>query len=83
METHNQFVRCVENIQDLSLQGHYDYVLVLGGGGMFSRKDIEYKRKRYYVFNHIDDTKEVMTEAQFKRRFGKAMKLRCLIVQIY
>ena len=82
---HNQFVRCVENIQDLSGQEKYEYAVVLGGGLMYSKKDIEYnkKTKKYRVFNYIDETKETLTEKELlKSHIGEAMKKRSLIALI-
>ncbi len=88
METknHNQFVRCLENIQDLSGQGLYDYAMILGGGGMFSRKTIKYnpKTKKYRIINHIDDSKFFLTGEEILDGsiIGEAMSKRCLIALI-
>lgn len=85
-ENHNQFVRCVENIQDLSGQEHYDYGIILGGG-MFSRRDIEYRPKarklKYRVFSYVDDTTYYMTEKELLAGIiGEAMQKRALIAEI-
>lgn len=85
MKNHNQFVRCLENIQDLSGQKLYSYALVLGGGGIFTRKTIKYdpKARRYYVTNRLDNTKEVLTKnALLKSNIGKGMIKRALIAVI-
>ena len=88
MSSHNQFVRCLENIQDLSGQGLYKYALILGGAGVFSRKTICYnkKTKQYRITNHIDDTKQTLTAKQIMDRkitlVGHAMEQRCLIAVI-
>ena len=85
MKNHNQFIRCVENIQDLSGQKLYNYALILAGGAVFSRKTIKYtpKNKLYAILNHIDDSKEILTEKGLqKSNIGEAMKKRCLIAII-
>lgn len=82
---HNQFIRCVENIQDLSGQGLNEYALILGGGLVFSRKTIRYspRKQRYNIHNHIDSTNEKLTERELlKSNIGNGMKLRSLIAII-
>jgi hypothetical protein len=84
-ENHNQFVRCVENIQDLSNQNIFEYALLLGGGGVFSGKNISYndRSKKYTIYHSIDNSKECLTEKELKRsNIGKGMKLRSLIAII-
>jgi hypothetical protein len=84
-KNHNQFVRCVENIQDLSGQNYFDYALLLGGGGVFSRKTISYneRSKKYRIDHSIDGSHEYLTEQELKRsNIGKGMKLRSLIAII-
>lgn len=84
-KNHNQFIRCIENIQDLSAQKKYNYALVLGGGGIFSRKTIKYipKTGLYYLKHHVDGAHFTITEKEFKRTLcAKAMKKRCLIAII-
>lgn len=84
---HNQFVRCLENIQDLSGQGLYEYAIKLNSF-MISRKTISYnpKTKKYKIINHIDDSKQYLTDKQMMNEeytnIGKAMKLRALIAEI-
>jgi len=85
MKNHNQFVRCVENIQDLSGQKLYNYAMILGGGGMFSKKTIKYDTvsKLYKIRHGIDNSKEEMTETELKKSLmGKAMRNRSLIAII-
>jgi len=88
MSSHNQFVRCLENIQDLSGQGLYEYALILGGAGVFSRKTIRYNKKtgKYHIINHIDGTKQTLTSKQIVSpsytNIGEAMVKRCLIAVI-
>jgi shikimate kinase len=85
---HNQFVRCFENIQDLSLQEKFEYVVVLGGGLVVSRKTIRYntKTKKYEIYNHIDDSKLKLTEKELKSgkhsNIYEAMQKRSLIAEI-
>jgi len=85
MKNHNQFIRCVENIQDLTAQKHFDYALMLAGGLAYSRKTIKYdpKTRKYNVKNHIDGSKEVLTErALLKSNIGTGICKRCLIAII-
>lgn len=84
---HNQFVRCLENIQDLSGMGLYEYALIIGGLAN-SMKTIRYNAKtdKYSILNHIDDTRQTLTAKQMldKRytNIGEGMKKRCLIALI-
>lgn len=83
-KNHNQFVRCPENIQDLSGQKLNSYAVMLNGG-MYSRKTIRYikKTKRYSIVNHIDESRESLTERELMRsNIGRAMKQRGLIAII-
>lgn len=88
MKNHNQFVRCLENIQDLSLQKHFEYAMLLAGGPAFSRKTIKYNKKtsKYNIHNHIDNTRQTLTEADIINNrgtlIGEAIKKRSLIVLI-
>lgn len=79
MKNHNQFIRCLENIQDLSGQKKYNYVLILGGGIIHSKKKIKYdtKTKMYSINGYKVSDKQFMRELE-----GKAMALRCLIAII-
>ena len=87
-KNHNQFVRCVKNIQDLSGQGFYEYVMILDGGLCGSRKTIKYnpKTKKYSVKSHIDGSRFIVTEKQLLNpklsMLGEAMRKRSLIVEI-
>jgi hypothetical protein len=81
-QNHNQFVRCVEQIQDLTIQKHYDYALLLNGG-VWSRKTIKYSAPLYHIKNHIDNSKQILTKTLFLRSLmGQAMKKRSLIALI-
>ena len=85
MKHHNQFVRCLENIQDLSGQKLYEYALMLAGGAVHSLKTIKYNKKKdvYRITHHIDDTKETLTSNELKKsNIGKGIKLRSLIAII-
>jgi len=85
---HNQFVRCIENIQDLSGQGLYEYVVMLGGGLCGSYKTIKYnpKTKKFKVHNHIDDSTTSWTAKELMDKklcvIGEAMQKRSLIAII-
>ena len=87
-KTKNQFVTSLAHLRKLIKQGHTEYALVLGGGGIFSRKDINYseKTKKFTIYNHIDDSKNVLTEKQVLSgkvtNIGKAIPLNCLIAII-
>lgn len=84
-KNHNQFIRYPEQIEDLSLQKHYEYAILLGQGGFFSRKTIKYnpKTEKYTVTNHIDDTTQHLTRKQLLNRnytnIREAMLNRALI----
>lgn len=86
-KNHNQFVRCIENIQDLSGMGHYEYAMLLNGGA-FSRKTIIWDKqdKLYRITNHIDGTFQDLTEAELMNplntHLAEAMKKRALIALI-
>lgn len=86
-QNHNQFIRCVENIQDLTAQKHKEYVIRLNSG-IYSRKTIEYikTKNKYKITNHIDNSKQILTEKELMNEkithIGKAMKLRALIAII-
>lgn len=82
---HNQFIRCPENMQDLSGQKQYNYAVMLAGSGIYSRKTIRYIKKtgKYSITNHIDETRQSLTEKELmKSLIGKAMPARCLIALI-
>ena len=86
---HNQFVRCVENIQDLSGQGLFEYALMLGGGLCHTRYRIKYnsKTKKYVVMEGgflASNSKKAYTKEQLAKEtnFIKGMEKRCLIALI-
>ena len=87
-KTKNKFVKDLNHLIQLIEQKHNDYALVLGGGGLFSRKTITYnpKSKKFKVFNHIDDTEQILTENQIIDKkysnIGRAIPLRSLIAII-
>ena len=87
-KTKNQFVKSLDQLKELIKLGHTEYALVLGGGGMFSRKDINYneKTKKFKILNHIDDSKMILTEKEIMDRnitlIGAAMPLNSLIALI-
>ena len=86
-KNHNQFIRCLENIQDLSGQKLYNYAMLLNGGA-YSRKTIKYDKKRnqYEITNHIDETHQTVTEIEIINNrgtlLGEAIKKRSLIALI-
>lgn len=87
-KTNNQFVKSLSQLKELIKQGHTNYALVLGGGGMFSRKEINYseKTKKFKIINRIDESKQTLTEKEIMddslTHIGKAMPLNCLIALI-
>ena len=89
-KTKNQFVTDLNHLLQLIKQKHNDYALVLGGGtlGIFSRKTITYnpKKEEFKVYNHIDDTEQVLTKTQIMDKkysnIGRAIPLRSLIAII-
>lgn len=87
MKNHNQFVRCLENIQDLTAQKQYNYAMILNGG-LYSLKTIRYIKKtgKYSITNHIDDSKQSLTGGQMMNvsltHIGQAMSKRALIALI-
>lgn len=86
-KNHNQFVRYLENIQDLSGQKLYEYAMLLNGNA-YSRKTIKYnpKTKLYSITNHIDNSKQVLSKKQILNKkitlIGEAMIKRSLIALI-
>lgn len=62
--------------------------MLLAGGGAFSRKTIKYdpKTKKYYVTNHIDESKQIFTGIELINNrgtlIGKAISMRSLIALI-
>ncbi len=64
-------VKSVEQLRK-ALQGSddcKDFAIVLGGGGMFSRKEIALSstptgRERFFIFNCIDDSTQFLSEKQ-------------------
>ena len=87
-KTNNQFVKSLDRLMELIALGHTEYALVLGGGGMFSRKEITYnkKSKKFKIYNHIDNSKQTLTAKEIMddsiTHIGKAMPLNCLIALI-
>jgi uncharacterized protein YaaR (DUF327 family) len=61
---------------------------MLGGGTIFSRKDIQYdqKSKKYRIINWIDDTEQNLTEKQLMSKnltnIGEALNKNSLIVDL-
>lgn len=87
-KTKNQFVTSIEQLIKLIKKDNYNYAVVLGGGGIYSRKDIDYneKTKKFKIINHIDETKQNLTKKQLMNPdytlIGKAMSLNSLIAII-
>lgn len=50
--------------------GYLDFALVLGGGGMFSRKEMMYdsESKKFLINNCIDDSEQDLTEKQLQNK---------------
>lgn len=80
----------MRDFKKLLLEGYYEYRIALGGsaGTMFSRKDIKYnpKTKIFKILNHIDDTKQSLTQKQLMSQswtnIGIALRKHCLIVNL-
>ena len=87
-KNHNQFIRCLEQIEDLTLQKHFEYALVLAGESAFSRKTIKYnpKTELFKITNHIDNTHQMLSKRQLMDKkvthIGEAMSKRSLIALI-
>lgn len=87
-KTNNQFVKSLTQLKELIALGHHDYALVLGGGGMFSRKEIDYneKTKKFKIINRIDESKQTLSEKEIMDEeytlIGKAMPLNSLVALI-
>ena len=85
---HNQFVRSIEQLIDLTRQNHHEYAMILGGAGLYSRKFIDYnpKTKIFKITNCIDNTKQKLTHKQLLNTqytlIGAAMPARSLIALI-
>lgn len=84
MKHHNQFIRCIENVEDLSGQELYEYALLLAGGAGYSRKTIKYYEAsdNFEVKSHSDDTTEIFSAINFRKHFNNAMDKRSLIALI-
>lgn len=80
-------VKTIEHLKELIKQGKREYSIVLNGG-IKSSKYIGYgqKQKRFYIFNYVDDSEQVLTEKQIMNpkitNIGKAIKLGALIYEI-
>lgn len=63
-------IRTIEQLKEESREGA-DFFIVLGNSGvMRSSKRIEWdeEEKRFFIFNLIDDTEQVLTEEQLMDR---------------
>lgn len=57
-------VKSISQLNDiLSDKKVHEFRTILNGG-MFSRKDMNKKRGYYHITNHIDDSKQKLTEEQ-------------------
>ena len=70
-------VRALDELKELVGQGSHDYHIVLNGG-LRSSKYIEFSDEGFFILNLIDDTEQVLSEADLfdhaKTNIGKAME---------
>ena len=56
-------VRDLEHLRKLTGEGHTHYALLLGSGAI-SKKTIRRQAETYRITNHIDDTKQTLSEGE-------------------
>lgn len=54
----------VNSLDELKHPDERDYKMFLGGGIVFSRKAIRYQNGRFQIINHIDGSRQFLTEAE-------------------
>ena len=54
----------VNSLDELKHPDERDYEMFLGGGIVFSRKTIRYQNGRFHIINHIDGSRQSLTEAE-------------------
>ncbi len=54
----------VNSLDELKHPDERDYKMFLGGGIVFSRKAIRYHNGRFHIINHIDGSRQSLTEAE-------------------
>ena len=65
MKIKREKVNSVSHLRELIKSGRNNFFILLAGGLVVSRKTIRVKKDdRFAIVNHIDDTTEVLTEAE-------------------
>ena len=54
----------VNSLDELKHPDERDYKMFLGSGIVFSRKTIRYQSGRFHIINHIDGSRQSLTEAE-------------------
>lgn len=70
-------INSINQLKDSCKDSIVEYFISLGNGRLRSSKDIEYNsvNNTFEIFNHIDDTREVLTEDELntKSNIGEAI----------
>jgi hypothetical protein len=78
-------VQDVSHLRSLIRRGVTDFLIVLGGGGLVSRKEIRTfpGLKKYQVFHGVDGTTETLTFSQILKEtnIGVAIKKGCFFAE--
>lgn len=75
----------IENLEDLRARAYRRAIEVrlLLNGGAFSRKTVRWNanRQRWFITNHIDDTKQQLTDGQLwtESNIGKGLDLGAIV----
>ena len=65
MTTKREKVSSVSHLRRLIKSGRNEFFLLLSGGLVVSRKTVRLQKDgRFAIVNHIDDTKQVLTEVE-------------------
>ena len=54
----------MNSLDELKHPDERDYKMFLGGGIIFSRKTIRYQNGRFHIINHINGSRQSLTEAE-------------------